>query len=152
MEIQGTVEQILPVESGVSKTSNKEWRKGGFILTTEGQYPKKICVTLFGKPLDEVRVAVGQRVTAHVDVSSRSWTSPATGKTSWFTEVSAYRVDAEQTAAPAPQYQQPPVQQPQPQQISAYEQANALYGGAFPGATAQPPQSQSPQGADDLPF
>lgn len=144
MEIQGTVEQILPVESGVSKTSNKEWRKGGFILTTEGQYPKKICVTLFGKSLDEVRVAVGQRVTAHVDVSSRSWTSPATGKTSWFTEVSAYRVDAEQAAAP--------VQQPQPQQMSAYEQANALYGGAFPGATAQSPQSQSPQGADDPPF
>lgn len=144
MEIQGTIEQILPVESGVSKSTNKEWRKCNFILNTGGQYAKKICITLFGKALDEARIEVGQSITAHVDVSSRSWTNPNTGKTSWFTEVSAYRIDPV-GAATAPQ------PAPQPQGMSAYDQANMVYGAAnvFPGATAT---ATATQGGDDLPF
>ncbi len=49
MEIKGTIVQVLPPQSGVSKAGNA-WKKQEYILeNNEGQFPRKICFTCFGQ-------------------------------------------------------------------------------------------------------
>jgi len=41
MQVKGTLQQILKLESGVSK-AGKEWKKQDFVLVTNEQFPKKL--------------------------------------------------------------------------------------------------------------
>lgn len=135
MEIKGIVVQNLGVESGTGKSSGKEWKKGSVVIQTEGQYPKKILLTNFKNAEEFAKLAVGTQHMFHIEVESREWTNPNTGKTSWFTEVSCWRWDALSTLGT----------QPQP--------ANDQY--AAMGMQPNQQQNQNPQpqaGGDDLPF
>ena len=44
LKITGTVQQVLDEVSGESR--NGAWRKQEFILETEGQYPKPVCIVM----------------------------------------------------------------------------------------------------------
>lgn len=74
LEVKGRITKILPIESGVSK-SNKEWRKGGFVLDTGAQYNPEVAMSLFGDDKLDMLAAysVGQEVTASFNVSSREF-------------------------------------------------------------------------------
>ena len=82
--ITGTVQQILEEKSGTSK--NGPWRKQEFILETEGQYPKPVCIIQWGDDIDEFDVKEGERLTAHVDIQSREYNGR------WYTDVKAWRI------------------------------------------------------------
>lgn len=127
-KIKATVQQILPVQSGTAKSSGKEWRKGGFVVSTGGQYPKVVCINLFGKALDEIKVEVGVEYEISVNIESREYNGR------WYTDVSAWK--AEPTSA-AQQPQQSVIEQmglgDAKQQVMAQTMADL-------------------QGADDLPF
>jgi hypothetical protein len=86
MEVSGKVIQKLPEVGGNSKTGNA-WKKQEFILETEGQYPKKVCFSLWGDKIDQFGVTEGEQVTISIDVESREYNGR------WYTEVKAYRVD-----------------------------------------------------------
>lgn len=86
MELSGKVIQKLPEVGGNSKNGNA-WRKQEFILETPGQYPKKVCVALWGDKIDQFGLQVGEQVNLSVDVESREYNGR------WYTEVKAYRVD-----------------------------------------------------------
>ncbi len=137
MEITGIIEQVLPVQTGVSKSSNKEWREGGFILNTEGQYPKKVCINIFGKKLDEICPVVGQRVTVHVEIDSREW------KGKWFTKVSAWKMEQ---SGQSPVSVPPAQPQPTPSTTPTLDAMGVTGHPAADFGTAQSP------GDDDLPF
>lgn len=94
MEVKGNVISVLPEVSGTSK-AGKAWSKRDFVIETEGQYPKKICVTLFG---DKVAKCpnVGANVTVSIDIESHEYQ----GK--WFTQVNAWDVKTDSTAAANP--------------------------------------------------
>ena len=95
MEIQGKVIQILPEASGQGR--NGTWRKQEFILETPGQYPKKVCIVLWGDRIDEFKLQVGEDVTASVDVESREFNGR------WYTDVKAWKIDRDsQGTAPLP--------------------------------------------------
>ncbi|MBR4153887.1 MAG: DUF3127 domain-containing protein, partial [Paludibacteraceae bacterium] len=47
MEIKGKVVLVLPQQSGTSQAGN-QWKKQEFVIETQEQFPKKICMTLFG--------------------------------------------------------------------------------------------------------
>lgn len=104
MELQGKTVAVLDLVSGTSR-SGKAFQKREFVIETAGQYPKKVCMQLFG---DKVNVCpnVGEEVKVSFDVESREWN----GK--WFTQLNAWKVKR-QGAQPAPQ--QPVYQQAQPQ-------------------------------------
>ena len=114
MEIQGTIIQVLPLETGVSKSGNS-WQKKNFVIETGGQYPKKVCINLFGDNVVKFPLQVGQSVTAHIDIESREF------NVRWYTDVRAWNVTYNDTSglaptaqtAPAPAPQQS-IQQPQP--------------------------------------
>lgn len=47
MEIRGHIVQILPLQSGVSQASGREWKKQEYILETGDQYPAKGLFSAF---------------------------------------------------------------------------------------------------------
>lgn len=136
LNISGIVLNILPLQTGTSKAGN-QWQKQDFILETQGQYPRKVCICLFGDNVEKFPLQVGQSVTASVDIESREFNGR------WYTDVRAWNVvyNAQQGApAPAPTATAPTAQ---PTTTAPKTQAK--------GATAQAPAG-APAAADDLPF
>jgi hypothetical protein len=84
MEITGTVVSLLPMQTGQGK--NGVWKKQEFILETPGQYPKKVCLSLWGEKVDENRIAVGERITASINIESREYNGR------WYTDVRAWKI------------------------------------------------------------
>lgn len=123
LTISGRIVSVLPLQQGESK-AGKPWQKQEYILDTGGQYPKKVCFSLFGDSITKFPLQVGQDVTVSIDIESREWNSK------WYTEVRAWNVAY---ASQQPQLQAQPAPQP---------------------PVAQPVQSTPPkqQAADDLPF
>lgn len=85
MEIKGTVIQLLAVQSGIGKKG--PWKKLGFIIETDGQYPKKICLSCWGDKVDQFQIRVGDVGTFSLDPESREHN----GK--WFTEIRVWKLD-----------------------------------------------------------
>lgn len=91
MEIKGTIVQVLPPQSGISKAGNA-WKKQEYILeNNEGQFPRKICFTCFGQTADTIQLQVGQRIIASFDVESREYNGR------WFTEARLWRAVPDET-------------------------------------------------------
>lgn len=133
LNISGIVLNVLPLQTGTSKAGN-QWQKQDFILETGGQYPRKVCICLFGDNIDKFPLQVGQSVTASVDIESREFNAR------WYTDVRAWNVvyNGQQQGAPAPApTATAPTAQPAPTPAK--------------GATAQAPAG-APAAADDLPF
>ena len=85
MEISGTVIDILAEVNGQGK--NGVWRKKEFILETPSQYPKKVCISVWGDRIDQAALNKGDAVTASIDVESREYNGR------WYTEVRAWKVE-----------------------------------------------------------
>lgn len=84
MEITGTVVSLLPMQSGQGK--NGTWKKQEFIIETPGQYPKKVCLSLWGEKVDETRLNVGEKITASINIESREYNGR------WYTDVRAWKI------------------------------------------------------------
>lgn len=85
LKITGRVVDVLEEESGTGK--HGPWRKQEFILETEGQYPKQVCVAQWGDNIEKFDVEEGERVTAHIDIQSREYQGR------WYTDVKAWRIE-----------------------------------------------------------
>jgi len=85
MELKGKVIQLLPVETGMGKKG--QWKKQLFIVETQSQYPKKVCLSAWGDKIDQYRIAEGDMVNVSVDLESREYN----GK--WYTEARAWKVE-----------------------------------------------------------
>ena len=149
MEFQGIVKQVLPLESGVSKSGN-QWSKASVIfdVTTNPQYPKLVKVSNMKKADDFAKLTPGTKVNLKVEIESREYNGR------WYTEVNAWGWDillSDQVQNVAPQQQA--VQQPVAQQVAqptAFQSAQVLYNQPY----VQPMKTDDPAGAygDGLPF
>ncbi|WP_296705582.1 DUF3127 domain-containing protein [Algoriphagus sp.] len=86
MELSGKIIQILPEVGGNSRNGNA-WRKQEYILETGGNYPKKVCLSIWGDKIDQFAIQMGEQVTLGVDLESREYNGR------WYTDVKAYKVD-----------------------------------------------------------
>lgn len=85
--VKGIIQQILKAESGVSRAGN-EWKKQEFVLETSGQYPKKICFTIFNEKFSLLeKLSEGDEVEVTFNLESREYN----GK--WFHNINAWKVD-----------------------------------------------------------
>ena len=127
LNVTGRVLQILPLQQGTSKAGNP-WQKQEFVLEQGGQYPRKVCISLFGDNVAKTP-QVGQDVIVSVDIDSREFNGR------WYTEIKAWNIvlAGAQQAAPAPQ----------PDYQKAYPQQQAV---------APAPATPQAGVADDLPF
>ena len=87
LKITGTVTQILDEASGEGK--NGTWRKQEFILETDGNYPKQICIVMWGDNIDKFGITVDEKITASIDLASREYNGR------WYTDVKAWKVERE---------------------------------------------------------
>ena len=84
MDISGKIIAVLPLQSGQGK--NGTWRSQDFVIETEGQYPKKVCINLFNDRIDKFPVAVNDIVTVSFDLESREYNGR------WYNTIRAWNV------------------------------------------------------------
>jgi hypothetical protein len=87
LKITGTVRQVMEQASGEGR--NGPWRKQEYILETEGNYPKSVCVVVWGDNIDQFGIRQGERITASIDIQSREYNGR------WYTDVKAWKVERE---------------------------------------------------------
>jgi hypothetical protein len=131
MQLTGKLVQVLPAQTGQSK--NGEWRKQEIVLETDGQYPKKVCVSVWGDRLQNIRLEPGDVLTVDFDLESREYNGR------WYTDVKAWKVTAGgiQNAGSS-----------MPTPVRPAPKRNAADAG-FP---SSPPPGQNGFEDDDLPF
>jgi hypothetical protein len=94
LKITGTVEQILEMQTGTSQRG--EWRKQDFVLDLPGEYPRKVCVTVWGDNIDRFALTQGEQVTASIDLQSREYNGR------WYTDVKAWKLEKSEGGAADP--------------------------------------------------
>jgi len=137
LEIEGTLAQKLPVQSGNS--ARGPWAKQEFILEyPDGNFTAKACFTAWGqdKVQDLGKYQVGDKVKVSFNLKSREYNGR------WYNDLQIWKI------APAGAAAQPAPAQPAPQarpaaQAPAWQQAPA------PTLEDMPADSD---GAEDLPF
>lgn len=85
MELSGKVIAVLPVVTGTGK-NGKEWKKADFVIEVPGEYPKKVCFTMFGEKV-KYMPKVGEQVSVQFEISSME------SKGKWFTSINAWKVE-----------------------------------------------------------
>jgi hypothetical protein len=85
LQLTGKVIEVLDEQSGEGR--NGPWRKQEFILETEEQYPKPVCIVQWGDNIDSFGIAKGATLTVHVDIQSREFNGRR------YTDVKAWKVE-----------------------------------------------------------
>lgn len=134
MEITGKLIQLLPDVSGES--ARGPWVRGGFVIETEGDFPRKVAFTAFG----EERVAMAKSIPMGTLVQVTFNPESREFNDKWYTDLRASRIQpfvpgqmppaaggytwsgAAPAAAAAPAAQQPAAPAAQPANFAAAPQ------------------------------
>ncbi len=131
MEFQGKIINVLPVRSGISKSSGSEWKVQQYVIESHGEYPRKMCFEVFGSDkISQFNIQPGEELTVSFDIDAHEWQ----GK--WFNSVRAWKVDR------TPATQGPTVTDQQVQQTTPFP----------PTPAADPFAPAVSSSNDDLPF
>lgn len=128
MDITGTIIAVLPAQRGTSQRTGNTWMRQEYVIEVPGQYPKKMCFTLFGEDrIKQFDIHQGeQNITVQFDIDAHEYN----GK--WFNEIRAYNIL-------------------RPYNNGAAPQSRANGAGQVVYNTQQPGQQQQDKN-DDLPF
>lgn len=85
MQFTAKLIQVLPLQTGNGK--NGQWKKQDIIVETGDQYPKKVCVSIWGDKINESLLKAGTMLTISFDVESREYNGR------WYTDVKAWKVE-----------------------------------------------------------
>ena len=85
MQLTAKLIQILPIQTGTGK--NGEWKKQDIIVETDGQYPKKICISIWGDKISESQLQIGNLLKIDFDIESREYNSR------WYTDIKAWKIE-----------------------------------------------------------
>jgi hypothetical protein len=149
MEFTAKLIQVREAQTGEGK--NGPWKRQEYIFETDGQYPKKICVTVWGDRAiqDSSIIEIGNLLDVHFDLESREHNDR------WYSDIKAWKIvrHGENAAAygqPAYGGGQPAYAPAQP----AYTQQT--YTQPTPVSSNPAPVNSAPVAAeavvDDLPF
>ncbi|UBM63083.1 DUF3127 domain-containing protein [Candidatus Sulfidibacterium hydrothermale] len=96
VELKGRLIKKLPVVSGESRNGNK-WEKQEFVIETEEQYPRKVCISLWGDRVRELeKYQEGDMIIASVNIESREYNER------WYTDVRAWRLQRDEAGSTLP--------------------------------------------------
>lgn len=99
MQLSAKLIQVLPLQSGMGR--NGEWKKQDIIVETGDQYPKKICISLWGDKFNGVPLNVDSLYNIDFDVESREYNGR------WYTDVKAWRIMEQNPNQPQANTQMP---------------------------------------------
>jgi len=86
MNITAKLTQLLPLQTGMGK--NGQWRKQDIIVETDNQYPKKICISIWGDKINENQLVIGNLLEISFDLESREFNNK------WYTDIKAWKIGA----------------------------------------------------------
>ncbi len=86
MQLTAKLIQLLPIQTGTGK--NGEWKRQDIVVETDGQYPKKVCISIWGEKINEQQLVVGNSLTIDFDIESREFSGR------WYTDLKAWKVEA----------------------------------------------------------
>lgn len=85
LEVTGRIIQVMDEVGGQSPRG--AWKKQEFVIETAEQYPKKICLSVWGEKVDALKqFKEGANVTASINIESREYNGR------WYTDVRAWRL------------------------------------------------------------
>lgn len=95
MDFSGRVIAILPVRTGVSKSTGNEWKVQSYVVENHDQYPRRMCFEVFGADkIDQFNIQVGEEINVSFDIDARQW------QDKWFNTIRAWKVERVQEGAP----------------------------------------------------
>jgi len=86
MQLTAKLTQLLPIQTGTGK--NGEWKKQDIIVETDGQSPKKVCVSVWGDKINESQLKIGNKLKIELEIESREYN----GK--WYTDIKAWKIES----------------------------------------------------------
>jgi hypothetical protein len=86
LQISGKLIQLLPLQTGESK--NGTWKKQDIIIETQAQYPKKVCISIWGDKINESILKVGNMLNISFDIESREYNGR------WYTDIKAWKIES----------------------------------------------------------
>jgi hypothetical protein len=123
MQLIARLFTVLPVVTGNGK--NGTWKKQEFVVETDGQYPKKVCISVWGDKIDTSILVPGNMLKIDFDLESREYNGR------WFTEARAWRLETADSNAASQDMPSKPASSAAPQ---------------------TPPTMSMSSDVDDLPF
>ena len=85
MQLTAKLTQLLAIQTGTGK--NGEWKKQDIIIETEGQYPRKICVSVWGENIDYDKLKVGNYLILDIEIKSTEYNNK------WYTNIIATKIE-----------------------------------------------------------
>lgn len=86
MQFKAKILQLLPIQTGTGK--NGTWKKQDIIVeTTDTQYPRKICVSVWGDKINVQQFPIQSIVDISFEIESREF------NTRWYTDVRAWKIE-----------------------------------------------------------
>ena len=86
MKLTAKLTQLLPLQTGTGK--NGSWKKQDIIVETDGQYPKKLCVSVWGDKINQCQLQIGNVLKIEFEIESREYN----GK--WYTDIKAWEIES----------------------------------------------------------
>lgn len=94
MNLIARIIEVLPIQSATSK--NGQWKKQDIVVESEGQYPKKLCVSIWGDKINESQLKPGNLLKIDFDLESRRYNNR------WYTDVKAWKIEVVNSASQNP--------------------------------------------------
>ena len=135
MDVIGKLIQVLPEQRG--EGARGAWVRGGFVIETEEQFPRKIAFSLWGedKVMAIKNIALNTSIKVVFTIESREYNER------WYTDCRCNNVEVFTSAMPRSPYAQNP---------QGYQNTGMPYNSAMPPQQPTAPQPQSvPTPADD---
>lgn len=134
MEITGKIIKVLELRGGTSQRTGNAWKSQEYVIETSENYPRKCVFRVFGEDkINNFGIKEGENLTVSIDIDAHEYNGR------WFNDISAWKVDRQQAAAPAAPSATAPGNDELPSDFG---------GGVTPPASGAAPAS----GDDDLPF
>ncbi|MFT4073155.1 MAG: DUF3127 domain-containing protein [Dysgonamonadaceae bacterium] len=86
MQLTARLIQVLPLQTGPSRNGG-EWKRQDVVVETDGQYPRKVCISIWGDKANPSVLQPGNILDISFDLESREFN----GK--WYTSITAWKVD-----------------------------------------------------------
>jgi hypothetical protein len=142
LEVSGKLVKVMTQVTG--EGAKGPWVKQEFVIETFDQYPKKVCCSVWGEKVDQLRrFQPGDDIKVSFNLESREYNER------WFTEVRVWKLDqagaiSANPAQAMPSYQAPAQSAPSNMPGQNFQQT--------PPASAAPNFFESGDDSNDLPF
>lgn len=101
VELSGKLIQLLTPQSGMGK--NGAWNKQDFIIETNDQYPRKICISAWNTKAQQItQIPMNTEVKVNVNIESREYNGR------WYTDIRMWTIQVANSAVDvSPDYSTP---------------------------------------------